>query len=111
MIDLEHYRGRSCYDFTVQAADYFLRRRDGLRGLDDVTFTSRTDLRRGMVRVEFSGAGFRRIVDVEVSPAGRPRRLTCHADDELRPRTFRGATGEPVDGRSFDDAGRGRNGG
>jgi hypothetical protein len=34
-IQLETYRGRSCYDEPVQAADYFLRAETGLLGLHD----------------------------------------------------------------------------
>lgn len=36
-ISLSHYRGRCCYSFDVQAAEYFLRREMGLSGVDDVT--------------------------------------------------------------------------
>src|ERR1051325_5460570 len=35
-VALAHYRGRSCYPFSVQSAEGFLRRRTGLTGVDDL---------------------------------------------------------------------------
>ena len=32
-IDLEHYRGRNCYSKDVQAAEYFLRTKTGIKGI------------------------------------------------------------------------------
>jgi hypothetical protein len=37
-IDLEHYRGRSCYSKDVQAAEYFLRKKTGIKEISAFRF-------------------------------------------------------------------------
>jgi hypothetical protein len=39
-IDLEHYRGRSCYSKDVQAAEYFLRKKTGIKEISAFSFIS-----------------------------------------------------------------------
>jgi hypothetical protein len=88
LVDLDHYRGRSCYDFAIQAAEDFVRRRHGLRHVDELTLAGRERSPEG-ITVEFrdrSGGTHR--VQVHPSRADLPRRLTCHADRAARPRTF-----------------------
>jgi hypothetical protein len=86
LIDLDHYRGRSCYPPAVQAAEEHLRRRLGLVGVDDLTLRShRRDGRRH--RVEFDGPEGVLGVEVEVAP-GAPRPLTCKATQDHHPREF-----------------------
>ena len=73
---LEHYRGRCCYPFAVQAAEYFARRESGAMGVEDVSLegVSRTD---GVLSAIFSLAGGRRAeVELRVGQLGRYR-LTC----------------------------------
>jgi hypothetical protein len=83
-IDLDHYRGRSCYDFATQAAEYFVRRRHDLRGIDDLTLVGRTGS-----TVDFAGpSGDVLRVQVEAGRAGEARPLTCHADRASHPQTF-----------------------
>jgi hypothetical protein len=83
-IALDHYRGRSCYDFVTQAAEHFVRRRHGLRGIDDLTLVGRDG-----VMVEFADpVGDVHRVRVVVGLAGEPRPLTCHAHQTSRPPTF-----------------------
>lgn len=83
---LEHYRGRSCYHFAVQAAEREIRVRAGLTGMRDLTLRA----------VEASGSG-RRVVfaargeehEVEVEPEfGDFTYLTCKAPAVQRPRRF-----------------------
>jgi len=88
-IDLEHYRGRAAYDFPVQAAEHFLRQALGLTGIDDVALSGRERRPDGVVVARFAGpSGSLHAVAVELVPV-EPRRLTCHAHDLGRPRSFR----------------------
>jgi hypothetical protein len=89
-VDLERFRGRSCFPFWVQAAEAFLRTDRGLSGVDDLLLASarRTAVDQGEVRfVERSGVGY--VVEVATGRAARARRLTCHSEREERPPTFR----------------------
>lgn len=97
---LDHYRGRSCYPFAVQAAEYLLRRELGLERLDDLSVL---DTQRGVVgdtrAVTFeTAAGERHVVEVEVSAGAQPQRLTCHAaQPSMAPRyTLRSHTVGPA---------------
>jgi hypothetical protein len=88
LIDLDLYRGRSAYGFAVQAAEGFLRRRLGLRGIDDVRLAWRIEGGDG-VTAEFRdrwGASAR--VRVTVGRATEPRPLTCHGHPDSHPLTF-----------------------
>ena len=79
-IDLERYRGRSCYPFAVQAGELAVRRATGLRGVDDVELVSRRPLR-------FGAGG--RVVEVEVTPVpAPPTHLTCDAQTLRQPLRF-----------------------
>jgi hypothetical protein len=85
-VDLEHLRGRSCRPTDVQAAEHFLRDRQALTGVDDVSVIQvardgsetsvafRTPLRshRVMVRRE----------------RGEEERLTCHSESTDRAPRF-----------------------
>lgn len=89
IIDLDHYRGRSCYDFAVQSAEYFVRRRENLHHVNDLVLVKRTERRPGEVIAEFSsldGSSYR--VRVRNAPAVEARPLTCHSAEESRPRSF-----------------------
>jgi hypothetical protein len=86
-IDLDHYRGRSCFAFSVQAAEHHLRRNLGLFGVDDLKPLERRiegDLRT----ILFEDRAARRYaVSMRVSK-GAPRRLTCSASREAAPNVF-----------------------
>jgi hypothetical protein len=93
IVDLDHYRGRSCYPFAVQAAEFLVRRRLDLRGVDDLRWVGAR--REGAyVTAAFDvlagrRAGSRTRVRVHVARAERPRRLTCHAErTNARPPTY-----------------------
>lgn len=86
VLDLGHYRGRSCYPFEVQAAEYFARRESGLARVDDLSPTRRTEVAPGEIEVEFerdADTGF--VVRVAVTPAEPPRLLTCKSTSVSRP--------------------------
>jgi len=87
-IYLDHYRGRSCYPFPVQAAEIAVRGKLGRDGLCDVS----------VGRVERAGDGWR--VEITTDVAGEvypvdvaveetePAFLTCRADTPRRARNF-----------------------
>lgn len=88
-IDLEHYRGRSCYDFGVQAAEHHLRHRHDLWGVDDVSLVASERSRNGRLIARFAttlGRSFS--IEVDASRGAEARLLTCHSPEPLRPRTF-----------------------
>jgi (2Fe-2S) ferredoxin len=77
---LDHYRGRSCHPFVVQAADLFVRRELGLVHLDDLAATRVERRPAAVYRTMFATRDGREIVaDVAVAPDPEPRRLTCQA--------------------------------
>jgi hypothetical protein len=89
VIDLDHYRGRAGDDFVVQAAEFFLRREEGLLGVDDVVPVRRVRLARGLVAVELATADGRRFeAHVAAQPTDPARLLTCTATTLQRPPTF-----------------------
>jgi hypothetical protein len=78
-IDLAHYRGRSCYPMTVQAAEHFVREKLELDRIDDVRPVS-VRRRGGWITVTLETPSGR--VDVTLERRGtEPRRLTCHATE------------------------------
>ena len=82
-IYLEKFRGRPCYGFSVQAAEYFARMAGGLQQLDALTVrdVSRAD---GLVHVRLREAAADRdhLVSLVRAYAGRRRYLTCSAEVE-----------------------------
>ncbi len=88
-IELEHYRGRAGEPFAAQAAEYFVRRQEGLTGLDDLSWISHHHRGDHMVDVGFARAGGGAYdVRVGVDAALDARPLSCHAGGEGRPPTY-----------------------
>ncbi|HEX2090601.1 MAG TPA: sucrase ferredoxin [Actinomycetota bacterium] len=86
VLDLDHYRGRSCYPFEVQAAEYFARRQWRLTHIDDLRPIRRTEIRRGEIEVEFERkAETRFLVRLRIARAEPPRLLTCKSTSVSRP--------------------------
>lgn len=57
-IRVTNYRGRSCFPFPIQAAEYFVRLESGVLGLDMLFFKQSSRLSRSKWQVEFeSGMG------------------------------------------------------
>lgn len=88
-IDLDRYRGRSCWPFAAQAAELAVRRERGLTGLHDLRIESvrRTAPERWEVAVLAEVAGDTSRVEV-VREHGEPTLLTCRAKEPRRPRRF-----------------------
>jgi len=91
-VDLDHYRGRSCYPFAVQSAEGFVRRRTGLTGVDDLMLVSALQVEPDVLESTFDGPGGRSFVQrVRRHPADVARVLTCHGTRADRPPVY-----EPV---------------
>jgi hypothetical protein len=88
-IELERYRGRSCYPFPVQAAELEVRRRAGLDGLFDLVVARHERIADGRWRIEVhaevAGERFEVDVAVELAPA---EYLTCRATEPRPARRY-----------------------
>jgi hypothetical protein len=88
-VALDHYRGRAGEPFAAQAAEHFLRAREGLLGVDDLVVTGHRQHDGGVVQVRFDGPGGQPYeVRVQVRPAPEARPLSCNASSEGRPPTY-----------------------
>ncbi len=88
MIDLEHFRGRSCFESVVQAGDVFLRLHWGLTAIDDLVPESRRDRPGGTSSLTFRDPqGRSYAVDVTVRRASK-RLITCDASVPGSPRAY-----------------------
>lgn len=76
-ISLDHYRGRCCYTFPVQAAEYFARREAALSGTDDLSLVdSSLDADRLSARFALRSGAVAE-VEVRMSQLDGTYRLTC----------------------------------
>src|SRR5688500_861289 len=80
-ISLEHYRGRCCFPFPLQAAEYFVRREWELTELDGLSLVGSGTTEAG-VSARFAAGDRAAQVEVRVSNDG-PERLTCGAASPL----------------------------
>lgn len=87
-IQLEHYRGRSCYSFAVQAAERRVREESGFVGLDDLRLLEckRDDEVRWTVRFRAAPTDDVHEVEVVAETADEPVYLTCSAPLPQPPR-------------------------
>jgi Sucrase/ferredoxin-like len=89
ILDLGHYRGRCTDRPTIQAAEWFARRRTGLVGVDDLAFDGRDRLEPGVDEVRFRrAAGGRLRLVVRATRTADPRLLTCHSARPEPPLSF-----------------------
>jgi hypothetical protein len=78
-IELDHYRGRSCYSPPVQAAEHHVRTDLGLDGVDDLPLLDHRVARSGRHRATFGlPDGSDRVVEITVRMDAE-RLLTCKA--------------------------------
>jgi hypothetical protein len=88
-VDLDHYRGRCCDPWPVQAAEWFARDRTGLTGLDELVVTGSERLDEEVSVVRLRGAdGARLRVVVRAARNAEPRLLTCSSAEPEPPLTF-----------------------
>jgi hypothetical protein len=83
-ISLEHYRGRSCWPFAVQAAEGRIRAEEGLTALDDLSLAAITQTAERRWSVMFSTPAGARELEV-VGEWGELTQLTCNAGAAKRP--------------------------
>jgi hypothetical protein len=87
-VELDPYRGRSCYSFAVQAAERAVRRDTGLLGLDDLRVVAAHRRDDGAWTVAIAARG-RGIEEVDLrEELGELVHLTCGADELRRPRRY-----------------------
>jgi hypothetical protein len=84
---LEHYRGRSCWSFAVQAAERRIRAEEGLTGLGDVSLAGIHREQPGRWTASLETRVGRREIDV-VEELGELTQLTCDAPVARRPRRY-----------------------
>jgi hypothetical protein len=89
-VDLEWYRGRSAYSFSVQAAEQAIRESTGLLGIDDLRFlgAEQRDGGQSVVRFEAQGSAVHE-VDVVAMLDEEPEYLTCGSAEPRRARRCR----------------------
>jgi hypothetical protein len=93
-LDLAHLRGRSCWPMRVQAAEHFLREREGLDRLDDVEVRSFAPVSEGFA-TRFRTIAGRFEVRVAREPSPDAARLTCHSEADERAPAYRLLSIEP----------------
>jgi hypothetical protein len=88
-IDLDTYRGRSCYPFPEQAAELRVRQDSGLVGFDDLRLIGREQTGPGAWRIDFLAELAGDVHEVEVgAELGEEAYLTCRAGEIKRPRRY-----------------------
>jgi hypothetical protein len=88
-IYLDRYRGRCCYSFAVQAAEYAVREARGLKDIDGVRLVSSQRLGPLRWKVRFLARPSGEVHEVEVEQeAGELTYLTCDADALRHPRRY-----------------------
>jgi hypothetical protein len=97
-IQLERYRGRSCYPFPVQAAERDIREETGLTGIGDLALEA-VERRNGAWRVSFTAASAMHARSIE-RELGDLTLLTCNAQTPKRPRRFVASNRSDVPSRS-----------
>jgi Sucrase/ferredoxin-like len=87
LVDLDHYRGRSCDPPVVQAADWFARRELDLLGVDDLAVLGLRPEPDGLMAVGFASPAGRVELRLRVASAA-PRLLTCNSRRALAPPAY-----------------------
>lgn len=82
-IVLPNFRGRSCYPFPVQAAEFFARRETGFHGIGDLKFLTYESVRPNEWRVTFSSDVDAKVHQVSLRShlSEFQNRLTCNSSD------------------------------
>lgn len=82
-IDLESYRGRSCYAAPVQAAEYYLRKETGQRDIDAFRFRGASE-DKGEIKAEFISQLDEKILNVRLKKLDAALRLLKSCGDNER---------------------------
>jgi hypothetical protein len=79
-LSLDHYRGRCCHPYAVQAAEYFARREGAITHIEGISLARVARGSEGHVRATFTMVdGTQAEVNVRVTEARGSYRLTCGA--------------------------------
>lgn len=83
---LEGYRGRTCYSYPVQAAEFFIRRETGIAAIDELRYRRRERTGEKSWLVKFSEAGTGKIHEAQVSARTSEfhNYITCNSTGEQR---------------------------
>lgn len=79
MLSLDHFRGRSCHPFAVQAAEFFVRRGTGTIDVDGVTLLDASRTGDRLTAAFALGDARRARVELRVTHSRQTYRLTCGA--------------------------------
>jgi len=88
LIDLDHYRGRSCHAPLIQAADLFARQHLRERRIDGMGVLSAEPGPEGTVAVLVQARGGETLEVIVRRERAEPAQLTCHVHEESRPWTY-----------------------
>ena len=82
-IVLTNFRGRACYSFPVQAAEFFARRETGFQGIGDLKFLTYDLLKPNEWRVRFFSEVDAKVHQVSLRShlSEFQNRLTCHSTE------------------------------
>jgi len=82
----EGFRGRACYAHPVQAAEYFVRRESGLKGVEELHYVGAVNEGNATRRVTFASGGGGTLHDALITRRESDFRnlITCHAQAERR---------------------------
>ena len=85
-IVLANFRGRSCYSFPVQAAEFFARRETGFRRIGDLKFLTYDPIKPNEWVVRFLSEVDGKVHQVSLRSdlSGFENRLTCHSSEPRR---------------------------
>jgi hypothetical protein len=89
LVDLDHYRGRSCHPPLVQAAELFARSHLRERRIDGVGVLSAEPGPEGTVAVLVQQRNGDAVEVIVRRERAEPVQLTCHVHEEIRPWTYR----------------------
>ncbi|MBA3765592.1 MAG: sucrase ferredoxin [Acidobacteria bacterium] len=81
---LDKYRGRACYQYPVQAAEYFIRTEGRIMGLDELRHLGCERTAERQWRVRFAAKGGERIYEAGVRSVRSDFQInnTCHSTEE-----------------------------
>jgi hypothetical protein len=89
LLDLDCYRGRSCYPPVVQAADWFVRRELGERRLDAIGVLGAGHRPDDTYAVLVQPRGGDTLEVIVAREQAAPVQLTCHRPEQSRPWRYR----------------------
>ena len=83
---LDRYRGRACYSYPVQAAEFFIRSQAGITGIGEIRYLDSERVEEEAWRVRFIATGTREIHEAIVIRvmSDFQNYNTCHSTEEKR---------------------------